>query len=501
MQVVLSCARFLWASMQLQYLCSFKFDEDIKTSLGRLPPDLHTLYGNIYDVLSRTPGKRAALVFSNVLRWLLCARKSLLIEAFLGVVSIDPNNNTSSDPITKEDVLEICNNFVVYDDQLRTFRFAHLSVREFLETRLSISTANKLMAELCLWSVLAEEDDAVTTDLLHQLELRASPVSGPSVIRRHSALRPWTHSEILYAYAVANWATHCKLAGDDRESGALKLLLRHMLSYEPSFVQWNVQLLASLDYDFGDFEVMRGLRDTIAFDKTQIGACIGSKEDGQDTLRRNLRSPNVLRKSMLAVCCVFNLGEQVESVLGDHIPGRLEPSDYQQSLQLAEKYGSSATIQQLLRTRHWIKTEISSEVIETAACNVDNAKAPVLPKRLKQADVSTANELTASMVEYCQEDVIASLLDQRGADAPITEEVVRAALRRPEKEARRILAVLLERREREVCEVLARDQKYFGVLHAGKVRVKCGNTWVYLRRDKTSGYLFTEEFKEFFSRH
>jgi hypothetical protein len=487
--------------MQLQYLCSFKFDEDIKTSLGRLPPDLQTLYGNIYDVLSKTPGKRASLVFFNVLRWLLCAQKSLLIEAFLGVGSIDRNNNTSSDPITKEHVLEICNNFVVYDGKLRRFRFAHLSVREFLETRLSISTANKLMAELCLWSVLSEEDNAVTIDLLHQLELRASPVLSPSVIRRHSALRPWTPSEILYAYAVANWATHCKLAGDDRESGALKLLLRHMISYEPSFVQWNVQLLASLDYDFGDFKVMRGLRDTIAFDKTQIGACIESREDGQDTLRRNLRSPNALRMSMLAVCCVFNLGEQVESVLGDHMLGRLGPSERQKSLQLAEKYGSSATIQQLLMTTHWTKTDISSEVIETAARNSDNAKAPVQSKRLKQAITPTANELTVSLVEHCQEDVIASLSDQRGADAPITEEVVRAALCRPEKEARRTLEVLLERRERKVCEVLARDQKYFGVLHAGKVRVKCGNSWVYLRRDKTSGHLFTEEFKEFFSRH
>ncbi|KAG9198591.1 hypothetical protein G6514_009833 [Epicoccum nigrum] len=119
---------FRWASMQLQYLCSFKFDIDIENSLGRLPPDLYTLYGDIYDVLSETPGGRGAMVFKNVLRWLLCARKRLKTEEFLAVVSVNPSDTADSDPIAQEDVLEICNNFVVFDNQLNTFRFAHLSV-------------------------------------------------------------------------------------------------------------------------------------------------------------------------------------------------------------------------------------------------------------------------------------------------------------------------------------------------------------------------------------
>jgi hypothetical protein len=137
MQSVLNCARFRWASMQLQYLCSFKFDNDIKKSLGRLPPDLYTLYGDIYDFLSKTPGEQGAMVFKNVLSWLLCAQRRLRAEELLVAVSVNPSDKTSNNSITKEDVLELCNNSVVFDGQLNTFRFAHLSVREFLKTGLT----------------------------------------------------------------------------------------------------------------------------------------------------------------------------------------------------------------------------------------------------------------------------------------------------------------------------------------------------------------------------
>lgn len=59
--------------MQLQYLCLFNIDADIRKSLGRLPPDLDTLYAELYDVLSNKPGEYKRIVFRNVLSWLLCA--------------------------------------------------------------------------------------------------------------------------------------------------------------------------------------------------------------------------------------------------------------------------------------------------------------------------------------------------------------------------------------------------------------------------------------------
>ncbi len=48
-------------------------DADIHKSLGRLPPNLDTLYAELYDVLLNKPGEIKRIVFRNVLSWLLCA--------------------------------------------------------------------------------------------------------------------------------------------------------------------------------------------------------------------------------------------------------------------------------------------------------------------------------------------------------------------------------------------------------------------------------------------
>jgi hypothetical protein len=485
MQGLLNCARFRWASMQLQYLCSFRFDNDIKKSLGRLPPDLYTLYGDLYDVLSKTPGERGAMVFNNVLRWLLCAQRRLNTDEFLAVVSVDPSDNTDLDPIAQEDVLDICNNFVVFDDQLNTFRFAHLSVREFLEQRLNILEANMLMAEICLWSVLSDEDEVATTDLLRQLELRASPVSAPSYESQRRVPRPSTPSEILYGYAVVYWATHCKLAGVNRESGALRSLLQHMLSYEPSFVRWNVQVLAFLIDEFCAFQVQNQLEDAMKFHTEKLMKHLWDAKGGRIAhyllgrkVRRKLRSPDVLRMSILAVCCVFDLGEQGESVLGDQMGG-LRLSEHQQSLQLAAKYGSCSTIQQLLMTRHWTNMQISNEVIETAANNSDNAKelimllfnhpggtAAVSEEELRAAADNTVSgeavmplllrrlrrdiAITPESVEAAAGNstygyhVMRFLLDQLGADVTVTPGMVKSAASNAEY-GNQVLQLLFDR--------------------------------------------------------
>ena len=143
--------------MQLQYLCSFSFDADIQNNLGQLPPDLNTLYAEIYGIISNKPGDVQGTVFKNILRWLLCAQRTLSAREFLAAVSITPQIRGGIVSISKDVVLKICNNFVVFDSQLDTFRFAHLSVREFLEQRQEYksSVTNALAAEVCLWTTMS----------------------------------------------------------------------------------------------------------------------------------------------------------------------------------------------------------------------------------------------------------------------------------------------------------------------------------------------------------
>ncbi|KAF5845968.1 hypothetical protein GGP41_008395 [Bipolaris sorokiniana] len=70
---------------KLIYLCSFKLDNNIKSSLGRLPPNLNTLYNELYELLST---------------------KLVLIDLELG---------SSIKVLLKDLVLKIYNNFIIFD--------------------------------------------------------------------------------------------------------------------------------------------------------------------------------------------------------------------------------------------------------------------------------------------------------------------------------------------------------------------------------------------------
>ena len=241
--------------MQLQYLCSFNIDADIRKSLGRLPPDLDTLYAELYDVLSNKPGEYERIVFRNVLSWLLCAQRTLKTTEFLAAVSTIPQSGDNVGTVSKDLVLKLCNNFVVFDAQLDTFRFAHLSVREFLEKRQEYTTTviNALAAEACLWDLVSMNFNPITNKFIS------------------------THSQCLTAkspkingfgeYSNVHWAVHCQLAADNRSSGKLKSIFQFFVSGNggtPSPIElWSAQLpyfLAKFDIAW---DLIDRLEDTI----------------------------------------------------------------------------------------------------------------------------------------------------------------------------------------------------------------------------------------------
>jgi hypothetical protein len=342
--------------MQLQHLCSFKIDADIRSVLGQLPPDLHTLYNDIYNMLVTAPGALEVVVFKNVLNWLLCAQKPLHTNEFLAIVSIDPGRDFATAPISTDLVLEICNNFVVFDAQLDTFRFAHLSVREFLE-RLSDhdkSTSNSLIAEICLWSMLSVSGDVATEKLFAQLGWSAqTAVAG---------------SEELSRYADIYWAVHCKEARQKREASALKELLTFFLSGgndKSSVVLWSERLRMCLRMGI-DWKLENQLEDTIP-----------AREATSST--------------GLFVACVFDINEQLKNILDQRMPGTPCTNQHGRSyVHVAARHGSYATLDCLLEQRG-SGFEITEKVVMVAARNEDNGK-----------------------------EVMALLLDRRGAEVVVT---------------------------------------------------------------------------------
>lgn len=74
-------------------------DVDIRNKLGRLPPDLDTIYAELYDVLSKKPGEMERKVFRNVVSWLLCAQMTLQTSAFLEAISVPTEGIETRTPI------------------------------------------------------------------------------------------------------------------------------------------------------------------------------------------------------------------------------------------------------------------------------------------------------------------------------------------------------------------------------------------------------------------
>ena len=143
--------RFLWVTLQLQNLCSLRLhvEEDLLAELGRLPEDLADTYAQVFEHVGRL-APQSRVIAERSLKWLLCQAGEFSEAEFLAAVSIGTERESFN--LTKETILFICGNLVMFDQELEVFRFAHLSLREYLETQpnFTLSVAHALGAEISL---------------------------------------------------------------------------------------------------------------------------------------------------------------------------------------------------------------------------------------------------------------------------------------------------------------------------------------------------------------
>lgn len=196
---------FKWASLQLELLCTMKLDQDVRARLGRIPPELEQLYQEIYDKnLLKYPGEVGRSIISNIMKWLLCAQRQMKSSEFCTAVVL---NTIPAEELTNEHVLDLCHNFVVFDDSLDVFRFAHASVREFLEKQNEYTaiSCHLLAAETCLLQFIGLSDWSVAKAFLqhnYTLELRDKAASTEKLLGG------------FHTYATMYWARHCQLIGE-----------------------------------------------------------------------------------------------------------------------------------------------------------------------------------------------------------------------------------------------------------------------------------------------
>ena len=170
-------SRFRWVSIQLEYLCTLKTKRDIENRLGRLPPKLSDMYGELFrrktelygpeqrrilDVALSSlllPIRPGAMVFAQMLFANEWDESSDEDHGSCGDGSSDEDdssggnessdedesssgsdaNRSASGPVKKARIVqghkvvtELCFNLVVFDSTSSVFRFAHTSVQDYL---------------------------------------------------------------------------------------------------------------------------------------------------------------------------------------------------------------------------------------------------------------------------------------------------------------------------------------------------------------------------------
>ncbi|KAF8419355.1 hypothetical protein EV426DRAFT_538792, partial [Tirmania nivea] len=123
------------AALQVSFLCEMQSESDVKQNLTTLPDTLKDIYNELYDGILIQKGS-ASRIALNAFRWIQCSKEPLSSQTLLNAVTVKVDSTgefSQTEPARIKQLLTICRNLIILDEKLNTFRFAHLSVDEYLE--------------------------------------------------------------------------------------------------------------------------------------------------------------------------------------------------------------------------------------------------------------------------------------------------------------------------------------------------------------------------------
>ncbi|KAI5790570.1 hypothetical protein FPQ18DRAFT_277531, partial [Pyronema domesticum] len=135
---------FQLAALQITFLCQFRTEGNVKDNLKTLPDTLATAYDDIYKRIIAQKGDAPQLAL-NAFRWIQCSYEPLRAETLLDAITVEVGRSgefSRKAPIKANELITACQNLLILDERLHVFRFAHLSVEEYLETKPELSKAS-----------------------------------------------------------------------------------------------------------------------------------------------------------------------------------------------------------------------------------------------------------------------------------------------------------------------------------------------------------------------
>ncbi|KAJ5956152.1 hypothetical protein N7501_010431 [Penicillium viridicatum] len=228
---------FLWVTLQLEFLCRKRTEQDILTALEtNLTPDLDQIYGRTlrrFNKLDSTATQAIVHVFSL----LLYAQRPLHPTAVERTLALNPSLTRTG----AVDLEDLCCSLVILDVSQGVARFCHPSVRDYMRQQelFSAQVAHQILADICL------------------LECASGPSSDPFIGDE-------TPVQDFYHYAAVCWPEHlrkCEASGVHYDFG------KHAESFvagrddgflSPAFLTW-MDWIAQVCHDLPPYHRTRNL--------------------------------------------------------------------------------------------------------------------------------------------------------------------------------------------------------------------------------------------------
>jgi hypothetical protein len=218
---------FRWTALQVDSLCDPDYihtPEDIEELLRTLPETLEATYAETLEKLKRYP-KSSRLTVFNTLKLLMCAEYPMDTKTLLGALAL--LHGCTWTGLEGADLIRMARSLVVEDRQRRMLRFAHLSVREYLERQVDFSgeSAHAAAAEACL-EVFTMGSSSTSGDRKEMAKI--------ATLEAARANFHW--------YALTHLGRHCQKSGSKRQQDPLQRMIVYFLVDDEGrrdFGEWN----------------------------------------------------------------------------------------------------------------------------------------------------------------------------------------------------------------------------------------------------------------------
>ncbi|KAJ5937424.1 ankyrin [Penicillium verhagenii] len=199
---------FQWVFLQTANLKTCQMPEDVLDGIEEMPTELPKAYEHIYEIISKRKSQKELV--DRAFMWIMCSCAPLTSAILLTGVVFGGDSNTARKKISKDQLLDLCHNLVVFDDSRGLWRFSHASVAEYAEEKglWSLQKSHTYAGIICLRYLMIaygeQGSDKDNTSCLQSKEMTSSIIN--STVNQSGFVFP--DDDKFLEYCRHHWPLH-----------------------------------------------------------------------------------------------------------------------------------------------------------------------------------------------------------------------------------------------------------------------------------------------------